>query len=62
MPTSKLYPSPPLEPVKTIEQRLEWKVNDENSFHISANDNTERITYFKDENQNEWRNIKNKIC
>ena len=44
----RLYPSAPLEN-NGLEQRLEKKSNDVNSFKISNNNFNEIITYFKDE-------------
>ena len=43
----RLYPTAPLEN-KELEQRLEKKLSDVNSFINSINNNKERITYFKD--------------
>ena len=45
--TYRLYPSAPLENID-LEQRLEKKINDVNSFNNSINNNKEMITYFKD--------------
>ena len=47
--TDRLYPSEPLENID-LEQRLETKINDVNSFNHSINNNREMITYFKDKN------------
>ena len=57
--TQKLYPSaPPLEN-SHLEQRLEKKLNDVNSFNNSENNKEEMITYFKDENHKSKKKIKN---
>ena len=53
--TPRLYPSALLEN-KDLEQRLEKKLNDVNSFHDSITNNKEMITYFTDENRK--RNMK----
>ena len=45
----RLYPSAPLENID-LEQRLEKKLNDANSFNNSNNNIKEMITYFKDKN------------
>ena len=45
----RLYPSAPLENVH-LEQRLEEKLNDVNSFNNHINNIKEMITYFKDKN------------
>ena len=45
----RLYPSAPSENID-IEQRLEKKINDVNSFKNSVNNIREMITYFKDKN------------
>ena len=45
----KLYPSLPLEN-NSLEQRLEKKTNDVNSFNNHINNIKEMITYFKDKN------------
>ena len=58
--TAKLYPSAPLmSSNQDLEQRLEKKLNDVNSFDNSINKIKELSTYFKEENQKS-RNIKNK--
>ena len=44
--SEKLYPSAPLENVD-LEQRLEQKINDVNSFNNHINNINEMITYFK---------------
>ena len=49
----RLYPSAPLKNTD-LEQRLEKKLNDVNSFNNSITNIKEMITYFKD------RNIKSK--
>ena len=48
-PTLKIYPSAPLEK-DDLEQRLEKKLNDVNSFNNHINNIKEMITYFKDKN------------
>ena len=48
--TDRLYPSAPLEKDINLEQRLEKKLNDVNSFNNSINIIKEMITYFKDKN------------
>ena len=48
--TDRLYPSAPLERNIHLEQRLEKKLNDVNSFNNSMNNIKEMITYFKDKN------------
>ena len=48
--TERLFPSVPFEKNIELEQRLEKKLNDDNSFNISNNNFRERITYFKDKN------------
>ena len=45
-PTSKFYPSALLEK-DDLEQRLEKKLNDVNSFNNSISNNKEKITNFK---------------
>ena len=45
----KLYPSAPLEK-NYLEQRLEKKFNDVNSFNNHINNFKEMILYFKDKN------------
>ena len=46
--TERLYPSGPFEKNIDLEQRLEKKLNDVNSFNNSINNIDEMITYFKD--------------
>ena len=46
----RLYPSAPFEKNINLEQRLEKKFNDVNSFNNSINNIKEMITYFKDKN------------
>ena len=50
--TQKLYPSAPLLENIELEQRLEKKLNDVNSFNNSINKIKEMITSFKDKNNN----------
>ena len=45
----RLYPSAPFEN-NDLEQRLEKKINDVNSFNNHINNIKEMITYFKDKN------------
>ena len=46
----RLYPSAPLEKNIDLEQRLEKKLNDVNSFNNHINNFKDLITYFKDKN------------
>ena len=48
--TDRLYPSPPLKKDVDLEQRLEKKLNDVNSFNDHIINLKEMITYFKDKN------------
>ena len=57
--TDRLCPSAPFEKDFDLEQRLEKKLNDVNSFNNSINNIKEMITYFKDKNNKSKRNIKN---
>ena len=58
--TDRLYPSISFEKDNNLEQRLEKKLNDVNSFKNSINIIKEMITYFKDKNnESKKRNIKN---
>ena len=54
----RLYPSAPLENVD-LEQRLEKKLNDVNSFKNHTNNIKEMITYFKGKNNKSKRKYKN---
>ena len=54
----KLYPSAPLENID-LEQRLEKKINDVNSFNNHINNIKEMITYFKDKNYKSKKRYKN---
>ena len=57
----RFYPSAPLENTD-LEQRLEKKINDVNSFNNSINNIKEMITYFKDKNnksKKRYRSYKN---
>ena len=56
--TDRLYPSPPLE-IIDLEQRLEEKINDVNSFNNHINNIKEMITYFKDKNHISKKRYKN---
>ena len=54
----KLYPSAPLLENIDLEKRLEKKINDVNGFNNHINNIKEMITYFKDKNNNQKRDIK----
>ena len=56
--TDRLYSSTPLEKID-LEQRLEKKINDVNSFNSSTNNINEMITYFKDDNNKSKKRYKN---
>ena len=56
--TERLYPSAPLENID-LEQRLEKKTNDVNSFNNHINNIKEMITYFKDKNNKSKKRYKN---
>ena len=56
--TDRLYPSAPLEKDINLEQRLEKKLNDVNSFNNSINNIKEMITYFKDKNNKSKKRYK----
>ena len=56
--TDKLDPSAPLENID-LEQRLEKKLNDVNSFNNHINNIKEMITYFKDKNNKSKKRLKN---
>ena len=56
----RLYPSAPFENKKVdLEQRLEKKINDVNSFNNHINNIKEMITYFKDKNNKSKKKYKN---
>ena len=55
--SERLYPSAPLKKDE-LEQRLEMKINDVNSFNNSPNDIKEMIAYFKDKNNKSTREYK----
>ena len=55
--TDRLYPSAPLENID-LEQRVEIKINDVNSFNNSINNNRDMITYFKDKNNKSKKKYK----
>ena len=58
--TTKLYPSAHLlSSDQVLEQRLEKKLVDVNSFNNSINNNEEMITYFKDKNHKSRVKYKN---
>ena len=54
----RLYPSAPLEKNFDLEQRLEKKVNDVNSFNNHINNIKGMITYFKDKNNKSKKKYK----
>ena len=54
----RLYPTAPLENID-LEQRLEKKINDVNSFNNHVNNIKEVITYFKDKNNKSKKRYKN---
>ena len=54
----RLYPSAPLENIN-LEQRLEKRLGDENSFNNHINNIKEMITYFKDKNKKSKKRYKN---
>ena len=54
----KLYPSAPIESID-LEQRLEKKLNDVNSFNNRINNIKEMITNFKDKNNKSKKRYKN---
>ena len=56
--TDRLYPSAPLENFD-LEQRLEKKINDVNSFNNHINNIKEMITFFKDKNNKSKKRYKN---
>ena len=55
----RLYPSAPLEKNIDLEQRLEKKLNDVNSFNNHINNIKELISYFKDKNNKSKKKYKN---
>ena len=55
--TDRLYPSAPLEKID-LEQRLEKKMIDVNSFNNHINNINEMITYLKDKNDNTKKKYK----
>ena len=54
----RLYPRAPLQSID-LEQRLEKKINDVNSFNNHINNLKEMITYFKDKNYKSKKKYKN---
>ena len=54
----RLYPTAPLKNID-LEQRLEKKINDVNSFNNHINNIKEMITYFKDKNHKSKKKYKN---
>ena len=57
--TDKLYPSAPLLENIDLEERLEKKINDVNSFNNHINNIKEMINYFKDRNNKSKKRYKN---
>ena len=56
----RLYPTAPFENKNIdLEQRLEKKINDVNSFNNHINNIKEMITYFKDKNHKSKKRYKN---
>ena len=55
----KLYPSAPLLENIDLENRLEKKINDVNSFNNHGNNIKEMITYFKDKNHKSKKKYRN---
>ena len=55
--SDRFYPSAPLENID-LEQRLERKINDVNSFNNHIKNNKEMITYFKDKNHKSKKKYK----
>ena len=55
----RLYPSAPFEKKNDLEQRLEKKLNDVNSFYNHTNNIKEMITYVKDKNNKSKKQYKN---
>ena len=55
--TDRLYTSAPLENID-LEQRLETKINDVNSFNNHINNIEEMITFFKDKNNKSKKRYK----
>ena len=55
---NRLYPTAPLENID-LEQRLEKKINDVNSFNNHINNIKEMITYFKEKNHKSEKRYKN---
>ena len=54
--TDRLYPSAPLENID-LEQRLEKKLKDVNSFNNHINNIKEMTTYFKDKNNKSKKEV-----
>ena len=57
--TDRLYPSAPLLENINLEQKLEKKINDVNSFNNHISNIKEMITYFKDKNNKSKKRYKN---
>ena len=55
----RLYPGAPLEKILDLEQQLEKKLNDVNSFKNSINNIKEMVTHFKDKNNKSEKRYKN---
>ena len=55
--TDRLYPSAPSEN-NDLQQRIETKINDVNSFNNHINNIKKMITCFKDKNNNSKKNLK----
>ena len=57
--SDRLYPSAPLENENdNLEQRLEKKIKDVNSFNNHVNNIKDMITYFKNKNHKSKKNMK----
>ena len=57
--TDRLYPSAPLQKNIDLEQRLEKRLSDVNTFDNHINNIKEMITYFKDRNNKSKKRYKN---
>ena len=55
---NRLYPSAPLEKNIILEQRLEKKISDVNTFNNHISNIKEMITYFKDKNNKSKKRLK----
>ena len=56
--TDRLYPSAPLEKDVNLEQRIEKRLSEVNSFNNHINKIKEMITYFKDKNNKSKKKYK----